>query len=78
MRRLAAILGVRVSLPLAGTAGGATGFRDAFTKLRGSNIDAGVPSWSPQGLVAYTQAHGCGINVASEDGSRVRRLTRMC
>jgi hypothetical protein len=28
VRRLAAILGVLVSLPLAGTAGGATGFRD--------------------------------------------------
>jgi Tol biopolymer transport system component len=49
-----------------------------FKKLEGSNIDAGVPSWSPQGLVAYTQAHGCGIDVAREDGSHVRRLTRPC
>jgi Tol biopolymer transport system component len=49
-----------------------------FTKLEDSNIDGGVPSWSPSGLVAYTHAHGCGIDVAREDGTRIRRLTRAC
>jgi Tol biopolymer transport system component len=49
-----------------------------FTKLRDSDIDGGLPSWSPQGLVAYTHAHGCGIDVAREDGTHVRRLTRAC
>ena len=49
-----------------------------FTKLAASDIDGGVPSWSPQSLVAYTHAHACGIDVAREDGSHVRCLTRVC
>jgi Tol biopolymer transport system component len=49
-----------------------------FPRLRGSNIDGGVPSWSPQGLVVFTHEHGCGIDLAREDGTHIRRLTRTC
>jgi TolB protein len=49
-----------------------------FTKLRDSDIDGGMPSWSPQGHVAYTHAGGCGIDVAREDGTHIRRLTTAC
>lgn len=43
-----------------------------------SNSGAGPPSWSPAGLVAFVHAHSCGIDIAHENGSRLRRLTRAC
>jgi Tol biopolymer transport system component len=49
-----------------------------FTRLRHSNIDGGAPTWSPQGLVAFTHEHSCGIDVARGDGTHARRLTQVC
>ena len=43
-----------------------------------SERDGGVPSWSPAGEVAFARENGCGIDVAREDGTKRRRLTRAC
>jgi Tol biopolymer transport system component len=49
-----------------------------FARFRNSNIEGGSPTWSPRGVVAYVEQHNCGIDVAREDGTHVRRLTRAC
>ena len=41
-----------------------------------SAISGGVPSWSRSGKVAFTST--CGIDMAREDGTHLRRLTRTC
>jgi Tol biopolymer transport system component len=43
-----------------------------------SSIGAGVPSWSPTSVVTFTHANACGIDIARENGSGLRRLTRVC
>jgi Tol biopolymer transport system component len=43
-----------------------------------SNIERGDPSWSPRGDVAFVHEGNCGIDVAHEDGSQLRRATRTC
>ena len=48
-----------------------------LTKLPASEIRGGVPSFS-HGLVVYTHTGECGIDIAHEDGTRARRLTRAC
>lgn len=49
-----------------------------FRTLPASNVEGGTPSWSPTGLVAYVHTGWCGIDVAREDGTHPRRLTRIC
>ena len=46
-------------------------------KLPASEINGGAPSFS-HGLVVYTHTGECGIDIAREDGSNARRLTRAC
>ena len=48
-----------------------------LTKLPASDINGGAPSFS-HGLVVYTHTGGCGIDIAREDGTNARRLTRAC
>jgi Tol biopolymer transport system component len=48
-----------------------------LTKLPASDINGGAPSFS-HGLVAYTHTGECGIDIAREDGTNPRRLTRAC
>jgi TolB protein len=47
-------------------------------RLPESNTAGGPPSWSPAGLVVFSHSGQCGIDVAQEDGTHVRRLTRLC
>jgi Tol biopolymer transport system component len=49
-----------------------------FKRFAGSSINGGIPSWSPAGEVAFVREEGCGIDVAREDGTNRRRLTRTC
>ena len=48
-----------------------------LTKLPASDIRGGAPSFS-HGLVVYTHSGECGIDIAREDGTNARRLTRAC
>ncbi len=48
-----------------------------LTKLPASDINGGTPSFS-HGLVVYTHAGECGIDIAREDGRNPHRLTRAC
>jgi TolB protein len=48
-----------------------------FKLLPASTVEAGTPTWSG-GLVAFVHSGWCGIDVAREDGTHVRRLTRAC
>ena len=48
-----------------------------LTKLPASDINGGAPSFS-HGLVVYTHTGECGIDIAREDGTNARRLTRAC
>jgi len=43
-----------------------------------SNIERGEPSWSPRGELAFVHLGNCGIDLAHEDGSHLRRITRTC
>jgi Tol biopolymer transport system component len=45
--------------------------------LPNSRVAAGLPSWA-QGAVAYVHEGYCGIDLAHEDGTRIRRLTNVC
>jgi TolB protein len=47
-------------------------------RFAASNTGGGGPSWSPAGLVAFAHTSSCGIDVAREDGTHQRRLTRVC
>jgi Tol biopolymer transport system component len=49
-----------------------------YTKLPASTILAGVPTWAPNGTVAYVHSGSCGIDLAHPDGTHFRRLTRAC
>jgi Tol biopolymer transport system component len=48
------------------------------SRLPLSNTGGGGPSWSPAGLLAFAHSKDCGIDVAREDGTLERRLTRVC
>ena len=48
-----------------------------LTRLPASDINGGAPSFS-HGLVVYTHTGECGIDIAREDGTNARRLTRAC
>jgi TolB protein len=45
--------------------------------LPASEIGGGAPSFS-HGLIVYSHTGGCGIDIAHEDGTNARRLTRAC
>ena len=46
-------------------------------RLPASDINGGAPSFS-HGLLVYTHTGECGIDIAREDGTNARRLTRAC
>jgi Tol biopolymer transport system component len=48
-----------------------------LTTLPASDIAGGVPSFS-HGFVVYAHAGECGIDIARENGTNARRLTRAC
>jgi Tol biopolymer transport system component len=48
-----------------------------FRVLPNSRAAAGAPSWG-RGTVAYVHEGYCGIDLAREDGTQIRRLTRSC
>jgi hypothetical protein len=48
-----------------------------FKMLQNSKVAAGLPSWA-QGTVAYVHGGYCGIDLAREDGTHIRRLTKVC
>jgi TolB protein len=48
-----------------------------FKLLPNSKVAAGMPSWG-FGTVAYVHQGYCGIDLAREDGTHIRRLTRAC
>ncbi len=48
-----------------------------LTRLPVSDINGGAPGFS-HGLVVYTHTGECGIDIAREDGTNARRLTRAC
>jgi Tol biopolymer transport system component len=45
--------------------------------LPNSKVAAGLPSWA-NGTVAYLHEGHCGIDLAREDGTHIRRLTTVC
>lgn len=47
-------------------------------RFAASNTGGGGPSWSPAGLVAFAHTSSCGIDVARENGTLERRLTKLC
>jgi Tol biopolymer transport system component len=49
-----------------------------FARFPNSNIDGGYPTWSPERIVAYVEQDNCGIDIAREDGTHIRRLTHAC
>lgn len=51
---------------------------ELVSRLPLSNTGGGGPSWSPAGLLAFAHSKDCGIDVAREDGTLERRLTRVC
>lgn len=46
--------------------------------LRNSTTNPGAPSWSPGGVLAFVHGRSCGIDIANENGTGVRRITRAC
>ena len=90
-RRLTPFVNEKPSWSPDGTviAGGSRGQRVALVRVRvrdgrifarfaRSNIGGGLPSWSAAGDVAFVRERNCGIDVAREDGTHRRRLTRAC
>ena len=49
-----------------------------IVRFAGSAIGGGVPSWSPAGQVVFVREGNCGVDLAREDGTHRRRLTRAC
>jgi Tol biopolymer transport system component len=47
-------------------------------RLPSSDTGGGGPTWSPAGVLAFSHANDCGIDVAREDGTHLRRLTKVC
>jgi TolB protein len=47
-------------------------------RLPATNTAGGPPSWSHAGVLVFSHSGQCGIDVAREDGTRVRRLTKVC
>jgi Tol biopolymer transport system component len=48
-----------------------------LTNLPASDVNGGPPSFS-QGLLVYAHTGECGIDIARENGTNARRLTRAC
>ena len=49
-----------------------------FKRFPRSNGNRSFASWSPAGEVAFAHENNCGIDIADEDGTHRRRLTRAC
>jgi Tol biopolymer transport system component len=87
-RRLTPYLGEKPAWsPDGKTIAGGFRTRVAFVRVRDgklirvlpdSTTNPGAPSWSTTGNVAFVHIGSCGIDVADETGTRVRRVTRTC